>query len=54
MTMTFTRAVHSSGVLCMTVFNLPRCVRYQKKWAMLIGIIPGPEEAHGHINSSLN
>lgn len=31
----FTRAVHSSGVLCMTVLNLPRSVRYQKKWAML-------------------
>lgn len=27
----FTRAVHSSGVLCMTVLNLPRCVRYPKK-----------------------
>ena len=49
----FTRAVHSSGVLCMTVLNLPRCVRHQKKWAMLIGIIPGPEEAQGNINSFL-
>ena len=26
----FTRTVHSSGVLCMTVLNLPRCVRHQK------------------------
>ena len=49
----FSRAVHSSGVLCMTVLNLPRCVRHQKKWAMLIGIIPGPEEAQRHINSFL-
>lgn len=49
----FTRAIHSSGVLCMTVLNLPRSVRYQKKWAMLIGIIPGPEEAQCHINSYL-
>ena len=49
----FTRAVHSSGVLCMTVLNLPRSVRYQKKWSMLIGIIPGPEEAQRHINSFL-
>ena len=49
----FTRAVHSSGVLCMTVLNLPRSVRYQKRWAMLIGIIPGPEEAQGHVNSFL-
>ena len=49
----FTRAIHSSGVLCMTVLNLPRSVRYQKKWAMLIGIIPGPEEAQRHINSFL-
>ena len=24
----FTRAIHSSGVLCMTVLNLPRYVRY--------------------------
>ena len=37
----------------MTVLNLPRCVRHQKKWAMLIGIIPGPEEAQGNINSFL-
>ncbi|XP_068708243.1 uncharacterized protein [Montipora foliosa] len=49
----FTRAVHSSGVLCMTVLNLPRSVRYQKKWSMLIGIIPGPEKAQRHINSFL-
>ncbi|XP_078383369.1 uncharacterized protein LOC144665947 isoform X14 [Oculina patagonica] len=49
----FSRAIHSSGVLCMTVLNLPRCVRHQKKWAMLIGIIPGPEEAQRHINSFL-
>ena len=49
----FTRAIHSSGVLCMTVLNLPRSVRYQKKWAMLIGIIPGPEEAQCRINSYL-
>ena len=49
----FTRAIHSSGVLCMTILNLPRCVRYQKKWAMLVGIIPGPEEAQRHINSFL-
>ena len=49
----FTRAIHSSGVLCMTVLNLPRSLRYQKKWAMLIGIIPGPEEAQCHINSYL-
>ena len=49
----FTHAIHSSGVLCMTVLNLPRSLRYQKKWAMLIGIIPGPEEAQCHINSCL-
>lgn len=49
----FTRAIHSSGVLCMTVLNLPRCVRHQKKWAMLIGIIPGPEEAQRHVNTFL-
>lgn len=28
-------------------------MRDQKKWAMLIGIIPGPEEAQCHINSYL-
>ena len=49
----FTRSVHSSGVLCMTVLNLPRSVRYQRKWSMLIGIIPGPEEAQCHINTFL-
>ena len=41
----FICAIHSSGVLCMAVLNLPRPVRYQKKWAMLIDIIPGPKEA---------
>ena len=50
----FTWAVHSSGVLCMTVLNLPRSVCYHKKWSTLIGIIPGPEEAQCHINSFLN
>ena len=45
--------MHSSGVLCMAVLNFPRCIRYQTKWAMLIGIIPGHEEAQGHINSFL-
>ena len=35
----------------MTVLNLQRWVHYQKKQAMLIGIIPGPKEAQGHINS---
>ena len=38
-----TRSIHSSGVLCMTVLNLPRSVCYQRKLSMLIGIIPGPE-----------
>ena len=49
----FTRAIYSSGALCMTVLNLPRGARFQKKWSMLIGIIPGPEEAQGHVNSFL-
>ena len=37
----------------MAVLNIPRSVRYQKMWSMLIGIIPGPEEAQRHINSFL-
>ena len=32
----FTRAIYSSGALCMTVLNLPRGARFQKKWSMLI------------------
>jgi len=51
----FTRAIYSSGALCMTVLNLPRGARFQKKWsALLIGIIPGPEGAQDHVNSFLN
>ena len=49
----FTRAIYSSGALCMTVLNLPRGARFQKKWSMLTGIIPGPEEAQCHVNSFL-
>ena len=37
----------------MTVLNLPRSERFKSKWTMILGVIPGPTEPKGHINTFL-
>lgn len=49
----FQRAVYSCGALYMSVLNIPKSQRFKAKWSMLIGLIPGPSEPEGHINTYL-
>ena len=37
----------------MSVLNIPKSQRFKAKWPMLIGLIPGPSEPEGHINTYL-
>ena len=36
-----------------SVLNLPRQERCKTKWTMIVGVIPGPSEPKGNINTSL-
>ena len=36
-----------------SVLNLPRSERFKSKWAMILGVIPGPTEPKGNINTFL-
>ena len=36
-----------------SVLNLPRHERCNTKWTMILGVIPGPSEPKGHINTFL-
>ena len=49
----FQRAVYSCGAIYMSVLNIPKSQRFKAKWSMLIGLIPGPSEPEGHINTYL-
>ena len=37
----------------MTVLNLSRAERFKERWTMVLGIIPGPTEPKGNINTFL-
>ena len=37
----------------MTVLNVPRAERFKERWTMILGIIPGPTEPKGNINTFL-
>ena len=50
----FQRAVYSCGALYISVLNIPKSQRYKARWTMLIGLIPGPSEPEGHVNSYLS
>ena len=52
-TPTHTHTQTSVGVLYLTVLNLPRFLRYKLENVILVGIIPGPHEPKGSINSFL-
>ena len=37
----------------MGVLNIPKSQRFKAKWSMLIGLILGPSEPEGHMNTYL-
>ena len=44
---------YSVGAIYLVIQNLPRNVRYKKENIILVGIIPGPKEPKGSVNSFL-
>ena len=38
----------------MSVLNIPKGKRFKARWSMLIGLIPGPSEPQGHVNTYLS
>ena len=49
----FKRSDYKVGGIYMNILNLPRTDRYKRKWTMLIGLIPGPNEPKENINAFL-
>ena len=49
----FKRSEYKVAALMMTVLNLPRAERFKERWTMVLGIIPGPTEPKGNINTFL-
>ena len=49
----FDRSEYKVSALMMSVINLPRNERFKKRWTMVLGIIPGPTEPKGNINTFL-
>lgn len=43
----------SVGVIYLTILNLPRFVRNDRQYVLLVGVIPGPHEPKRDINSFL-
>ena len=49
----FKRSDYKVAALIMTVLNLPRAERFKERWTMVFGIIPGPTEPKGNINTTV-
>ena len=49
----FKRSEYKVADLMMTVLNLPRAEKFKERWTMILGIIPGPTEPKGNINTFL-
>lgn len=49
----FKRTQHSTGVIYLSVQNLPRSERFKRENIILVGIIPGPHEPSKTVNSFL-
>ena len=47
------RGVYSSGIIYLTLLNLPRNERYKTENIIIVGIIPGPREPKKSINTYL-
>ena len=45
---------YSVGVIYLTVFNLPRSMRYKLENVCLVGILPGPREPQHNVNSYID
>ena len=50
----YEETVYSVGAIYLVVLNLPRTERYRLENVILVGIIPGPQEPAGDINSFLS
>ena len=50
----FKHTTYSVGAIYITIVNLPRSVRYKSENVILVGIIPGPDEPEGDLNSFLH
>ena len=49
----FKHSEYKVSAIMMTVLNLPRSERFKSKWTLILGVIPGPTEPKGHINTFL-
>ena len=49
----FKHSEYKVSAIMMTVLNLPRSERFKSKWTMVLGVIPGPTEPKGNINTFL-
>ena len=47
----FKHTIHSVGVLYLTIMNIPRKLRYKFPYVLIVGVIPGPQEPSGIINT---
>ena len=50
----FTHCAYSVGAIYLCIHNLPRHIRFNEKYIILCGIIPGPKEPSETINSFLD
>ena len=49
----YKRSEYKVSAVMLTILNLPREERFKDKWTMIVGIIPGPTEPKGNINTYL-
>ncbi|XP_045188652.2 uncharacterized protein LOC123546448 [Mercenaria mercenaria] len=49
----YEHVVHSVGVIYLSIMNLPREERFREENLMVVGLIPGPNEPAGNINTFL-
>ena len=50
----YKHTVSSVGVVYLAIMNLPRSVRFKRQNIIIVGLIPGPSEPKGHINTFLD
>lgn len=49
----YEHSIYAVGVIYMSLLNLPREIRYSQENILICGLIPGPKEPSGNINSFL-
>ena len=50
----FKHTTYSVGAIYFAIMNLPRSIRYKSENIILAGVIPGPDEPEGNMNSFLS